>query len=59
MTTISLTASLTRGRTLFPGVLACAVLSTAATFLSQHYGAPARAPTGSGGSPISSRLSSP
>jgi uncharacterized integral membrane protein (TIGR00698 family) len=40
MTTVSLAASLTRGRSLFPGVLACAVLSTAATFLSQQYGAP-------------------
>ena len=27
-------------RGLFPGVLACAVVATAATFLSQHYGAP-------------------
>ena len=25
---------------LFPGVLACAVVAAAATFLSQHYGAP-------------------
>lgn len=29
-----------RGRALFPGVLACAVVAAAATFLSQHYGAP-------------------
>jgi uncharacterized integral membrane protein (TIGR00698 family) len=29
-----------RGRTLFPGLLACAVVAAAATFLSQHYGAP-------------------
>lgn len=29
-----------RGRTLFPGVLASAVAGAAATFLSQHYGAP-------------------
>jgi uncharacterized integral membrane protein (TIGR00698 family) len=29
-----------RGRTLFPGVLACAVVAAASTFLSQHYGAP-------------------
>ena len=29
-----------QGRTLFPGVLACAVVAAAATFLSQHYGAP-------------------
>ena len=27
-------------RTLFPGVIACAVVATAATFLGQHYGAP-------------------
>jgi uncharacterized integral membrane protein (TIGR00698 family) len=30
----------TRGRGLFPGVLACAVVAAAAAFLSQHYGAP-------------------
>jgi len=29
-----------RARVLFPGVLACCVVSAAATFLSQHYGAP-------------------
>lgn len=29
-----------RARQLFPGVLACAVVAAAATFLSQHYGAP-------------------
>lgn len=29
-----------RARTLFPGVLACAVVAASATFLSQHYGAP-------------------
>jgi len=29
-----------RARLLFPGVLACAVVAAAATFLSQHYGAP-------------------
>ncbi|MBS0429217.1 MAG: putative sulfate exporter family transporter, partial [Proteobacteria bacterium] len=29
-----------RGRTLFPGLLASAVVALAATFLSQHYGAP-------------------
>jgi uncharacterized membrane protein YadS len=29
-----------RARSLFPGVLACAVVAAAATFLSQHYGAP-------------------
>ena len=27
-------------RTLFPGVMACAVVAAAATFLGQHYGAP-------------------
>ena len=30
----------TQARTLFPGVLACAVVAAAATFLSEHYGAP-------------------
>jgi uncharacterized integral membrane protein (TIGR00698 family) len=29
-----------RGRTLFPGVLACAVVAAASTFLAGHYGAP-------------------
>lgn len=29
-----------RARGLFPGVIACSVVATAATFLSQHYGAP-------------------
>lgn len=29
-----------QARTLFPGVLACAVVAAAATFLSEHYGAP-------------------
>ena len=29
-----------RGRRLFPGLLACAVVAAASTFLSQHYGAP-------------------
>ena len=29
-----------RARTLFPGVMACAVVAAAATFLGQHYGAP-------------------
>jgi uncharacterized integral membrane protein (TIGR00698 family) len=32
--------SLARVRALFPGVLACAVVAVAATFLGQHYGAP-------------------
>jgi uncharacterized integral membrane protein (TIGR00698 family) len=40
MTTLSLAASLTLGRSLFPGVLACAVVSSTATFMSQQYGAP-------------------
>ncbi|HEY4081637.1 MAG TPA: putative sulfate exporter family transporter [Burkholderiaceae bacterium] len=30
----------TRGRSLFPGVMACGVVAAAATFLSEHYGAP-------------------
>ncbi|WOP15016.1 YeiH family protein [Ottowia sp. SB7-C50] len=39
--TPSLVAGLpTRLRTLFPGMLACAVVAASATFLSQHYGAP-------------------
>lgn len=29
-----------RGRVLFPGMLACAVVAAAASFLAQHYGAP-------------------
>ena len=29
-----------RGRVLFPGLLACGVVAAAASFLSQHYGAP-------------------
>ena len=33
-------ASFERPRALFPGVLACSVVAAAATFLSQHYGAP-------------------
>lgn len=42
---VSLTPSFVAGlpvrvRTLFPGVLACAVVAASATFLSQHYGAP-------------------
>jgi uncharacterized integral membrane protein (TIGR00698 family) len=40
MTTLSLTAWPALGRTLFPGVLASAVVAAAAAFLSQHYGAP-------------------
>ena len=40
MTTLALTAWPARARALFPGVLACGVVAAAATFLSQHYGAP-------------------
>ncbi|SFM82765.1 YeiH family protein [Variovorax sp. OV329] len=38
--TLSITAWPARGRLLFPGLCACAVVAAAATFLSQHYGAP-------------------
>ena len=37
---LSISTWATRTRTLFPGVLACAVVAAAATFLSEHYGAP-------------------
>jgi uncharacterized integral membrane protein (TIGR00698 family) len=40
MSTLSLAALPAQVRTLFPGVLASAVVAAAATFLSQHYGAP-------------------
>jgi len=40
MNTAVIAAWPSRGRQLFPGVLACAVVAAAATFLSQHYGAP-------------------
>jgi len=40
MMTLSIAAWPARGRTLFPGVLASVVVAAAATFLSQHYGAP-------------------
>jgi len=40
MTTLTLAGLPARGRTIFPGVLASAVVAAAATFLSQHYGAP-------------------
>ena len=40
MSTLALTGWQTHGRTLFPGVLASGVVAAAATFLSQHYGAP-------------------
>jgi len=39
-TALSIAAWPERVRTLFPGVLACAVVAAAATFLSEHYGAP-------------------
>jgi len=38
--TISLAAWPALGRSLFPGMLACAVVAAASTFLAQHYGAP-------------------
>jgi len=34
------TLTLAHGRSLFPGVMACGVVAAAATFLSEHYGAP-------------------
>ncbi|HSW04049.1 MAG TPA: putative sulfate exporter family transporter [Aquabacterium sp.] len=37
---MALRGAVTRARDLFPGVLASAVVAAAATFLSQHYGAP-------------------
>ena len=37
---MSLSAGQAQARALFPGVLACAVVAAAATFLSEHYGAP-------------------
>ena len=40
MTALSVGAWPAHTRTLFPGVLACAVVAAASTFLSQHYGAP-------------------
>jgi uncharacterized integral membrane protein (TIGR00698 family) len=40
MTTASITSPAARWRTLFPGVLACAVVAAASTFLAEHYGAP-------------------
>ncbi len=39
-TTLSITPWPQRVRTLFPGVLACAVVAAASTFLSEHYKAP-------------------
>jgi uncharacterized integral membrane protein (TIGR00698 family) len=40
MTTLTAAAGREHARTLFPGVLACAVVAAASTFLSEHYGAP-------------------
>jgi uncharacterized integral membrane protein (TIGR00698 family) len=40
MTALSISGLPVRARSLFPGVLACAVVAAAATFLSEHYGAP-------------------
>jgi uncharacterized integral membrane protein (TIGR00698 family) len=40
MSTLTIAAGHERARTLFPGVLACAVVAAASTFLSEHYGAP-------------------
>ncbi len=40
MTAATLSVWRDRGRTLFPGLIACGVVASAATFLSQHYGAP-------------------
>src|SRR5499427_3513962 len=40
MTALSIDAWPVRGRQLAPGVLACIVVAAAATFLSEHYGAP-------------------
>ena len=40
MTTLTAIAGREHARTLFPGVLACAVVAAASTFLAEHYGAP-------------------
>jgi uncharacterized integral membrane protein (TIGR00698 family) len=40
MSTLPIAGWPQRGRTLFPGVIACAVVAAAATFLGEHYGAP-------------------
>ena len=40
MTTLTVAAGREHARTLFPGVLACAVVAAASTFLAEHYGAP-------------------
>jgi uncharacterized integral membrane protein (TIGR00698 family) len=40
MSTATISTWPAQGRALFPGVLACGVVAAAATFLSEHYGAP-------------------
>jgi uncharacterized integral membrane protein (TIGR00698 family) len=40
MSTATISMWPAQGRALFPGVLACGVVAAAATFLSEHYGAP-------------------
>jgi uncharacterized integral membrane protein (TIGR00698 family) len=40
MTALTASFGQAQARTLFPGVLACAVVAAASTFLSEHYGAP-------------------
>ena len=40
MTALAISAGSKRARALFPGVLACAVVAAAASFLAEHYGAP-------------------
>lgn len=40
MTTLTAAAGREQARTLFPGVLACAVVAAASTFLAEHHGAP-------------------
>jgi uncharacterized integral membrane protein (TIGR00698 family) len=40
MTAASIAVQALRWRALFPGVLACAVVAAASTFLAEHYGAP-------------------
>jgi uncharacterized membrane protein YadS len=40
MTTLTAASGRAHARKLFPGVLACAVVAAASTFLSEHYGAP-------------------
>jgi uncharacterized integral membrane protein (TIGR00698 family) len=40
MSALSISTGAERARLLFPGVLACVVVAAAATFLSEHYGAP-------------------